>query len=149
MSGPPARAHQRYPETFSRTWDAGEKAMTTGLRPGKDDRERGAPPRAADHVDLAAVRLGDPLADGETEAGAGPLPGAGARRVGAPEAVEDVREITRRDADARVGDAQGHATVGGTELHAHAAAGGRVLYGVCHEVEDELADPARIHRHYD
>src|SRR5216110_934204 len=36
-------------------------------------REGGASSRTALHVNRAAVRFGDPLADGETEAGAGPL----------------------------------------------------------------------------
>src|SRR5207245_5328065 len=60
----------------------------------------------------------DPLADGEAEAGTGTLARAGARRVGPPEAVEDVRQVARRDADPRVRHAELHAAVVLAELHA-------------------------------
>ena len=89
--------------------------------------------------------FGDPLADGETEPGAGALARAGAGGVGAPEAVEDVRQVARRDADARIRDGEGHAPIRRPELQAHAAARGRVFHRVGEQVEDELTDAARIH----
>src|SRR2546422_2442096 len=81
--------------------------MALGLRrrwlPRQRDRERGSSPRAAHDIDPPAVRLGDPFGDGEAQPCPGTLTGARARRVGAPEAIEDVREIPRGDADSRVG----------------------------------------------
>src|SRR5438093_8462009 len=80
-------------------WLEREDLMTAALRlcrrrlPWQRDRERGSPPRAADDIDAPAVRFGDPFADGEAQPGAGTLTGARARRVSAPEAIEDVREI--------------------------------------------------------
>src|SRR5881396_504020 len=110
------------------------------------DGERRPPPRAAHDIDAPAVRLGDPLADGEAQPGAGALTGARACRVGAPEAIEDVREIPRRDADPRVGDAEGDPAVRGAQLHAHCPARGSVLHGVGQEVQDQLADARRVDR---
>src|SRR5437867_11140749 len=80
--------------------------LRRGRAPRQRDRERGAPPRTTDDIDAAAVRLGDPFADGESQPGAGALTGARARRVGAPEAIEDMGEVPRGDPDARVGHAE-------------------------------------------
>src|SRR5207244_10220620 len=119
-----------------------------GRVPRQGDRERSAASRAADDVDLSAMRFGDPFANGEPEARSRPLAGAGARRVRAPEAIEDVRQVTGRDADPGVGDAEGEFAVGGTELQAHAAARRRVFHGVGEEVEGQLATPGRSYGHH-
>src|SRR6266403_1313222 len=121
-----------------------------GLRrrwlPGQRDRERGSPSRAAHDIDAPAVRLGDPFGDGESQPRARTLAGACARRVGAPEAIEDVREIPRSDADAGVGHAENDAAVGAAELHAHRPARGGVLHGVGEQVQDQLANTRRVDR---
>jgi hypothetical protein len=61
------------------------------------------------------VRLGDPLDDCQTEAGAAPVLAvvvpARTRRVRAKEPVEDARQILRADADAGVRDRQCDAVV--------------------------------------
>src|SRR5439155_15168364 len=98
-------------------WVARDELMTAALGlhrrqlPRQRDRERGPSPRPAHDVNAPAVRLGDPLADGESQPRAGALTGAGACRVGAPEAIENVREVPRGDADARVGLAEGDPAV--------------------------------------
>src|SRR2546425_2435794 len=113
------------------------------LRQG--DGERGPPPRTAHHLDPPAVRLGDPLADREAQPGAGPLAGAGARRVGAPEAVEDVRQIARRDPDPGVGDADRDLAVLLAQLDADATPAGSVLHRVLNQVQHQLTDAALVH----
>src|SRR6266545_1518685 len=92
--------------------------VTTGcdLPARQPYRKRGPPPRAALHVDRPAMRLGDPLADGEAEPGTCALARARAGRVGAPEAVEDVRQIAGGDADAGVCDGEYRPPVVRTEL---------------------------------
>src|SRR5690242_1034 len=71
-----------------------------------------SPPGPALDRDRAAVRLGDPLGDREPEAGAWTVARARARWIGAPETLEDVREITGGDADPGVSDGQAHPAVG-------------------------------------
>src|SRR2546422_1777929 len=104
------------------------------------DRECRPPPRAALYVDRAAVRLGDPLTDGEAQPRPGALAGARARGVGPPEAVEDMGQVARRDADAGVGDRQRDPAIRLPQLHPHTAARRRGFAGVGDEVEDELTD---------
>src|SRR2546426_9260685 len=133
------------------------RAASPGGLPGQGDRERRPPPRAAHDVDLAAVRLRDPLADREPESCARPLAGAGAGRVGPPKAIEDVRQVAGRDPDAGVGNAEGHSPMPVRkgrdvllpQLDLHAAALGRVLHGVGQQVQDQLADAALVHGHDD
>ena len=91
------------------------------------------------------MRLGDPLADGQAQPGPGPLARAGTRQVGAPEAVEDVGQVARRDADAGVGDAEGHQAVLLSQLDAHAAPAGGVLDGVLDQVEHQLPDATLVY----
>src|SRR5258708_18999449 len=125
--------------------------VTTGcdLDAREADREGRASPRTAQHVDGAAVRLGDPLADGEAEAGAGTLARARARRVGAPEAVEDVRQIPGRDPDPGVGDGEPGTPVAAGQLHGDLTAARCVLHRVLDEIERELAHAAPVHRDHD
>src|SRR5205809_6390070 len=83
--------------SFAVGWPEGDELMTTALGltrrrlPRQRDREGGPSPRAAHHVDPPAVRLGNPFGDGESQPRAGTLTGTRARRIGAPEAIEDVR----------------------------------------------------------
>src|SRR2546430_367634 len=136
-------------------WSGREGTVTSGLGvadwkgrlPRQGDGERGAASRTAHDVDPSAVRFGDPFANGEPQARPRPHTGAGACRVGAPEAVEDVRQVAGRDADPGVGDAEGEFAVGGTKLQAHAAARRRVFHGVGEEIEDQLANPGRSEEH--
>src|SRR5436190_17122835 len=81
-------------------------------------RERRAAARPARHFDTPPVCLRDPLTNGEAQPRAGSLPGPGARRVGPPEAVENVRQVAEGDPDPRVRDAEGHPAVLLPELHA-------------------------------
>src|ERR1700716_4359730 len=91
------------------------------------------------------MRLGDPLADREAEARARALARAGARGVGAPEAVEDVRQIARRDADAGVRYREYGRPVVAGELDGNLPAARRVLHRVLDEIERELTDAAPVH----
>src|SRR5260370_39630062 len=93
--------------------------VTTGcdLDAGEAYGEGRASSRTALHVNGAAVRFGDPFADGETETSAGTLARTRARRVGAPEAVEDMRQIPRRDHDPDVGHREHRASGVAAELH--------------------------------
>src|SRR2546427_7045196 len=53
-----------------------------------------------------------------------------ARGVGAPEAIEHMRQVTRRYADACVGDRENHAPIVAAELNRHLPTARRVLDGV-------------------
>src|SRR5260370_12161276 len=98
-SPPSSEMSERYGRPVTRYLHLNYGMVTTGcdLDAREADREGRASPRPAQHVDGAAVRLGDPLADGEAEAGAGTLARARARRVGAPQALTAVRPIPRPD----------------------------------------------------
>src|SRR2546422_10556556 len=93
------------------------------------DREGGPSPRAAHHVDPPAVRLGNPFGDGESQPRAGTLTGTRARRIGAPEAIEDVRQVSRADADSGTAHAEGDPAGRRAHLEAHGAAGASALHG--------------------
>src|SRR2546423_15237492 len=93
------------------------------------------------------MRFGDPLADGEAESGARALARARARGVGAPEAIEHVRQVTGRDADTGVRDREHGASVMAAELDGNLAAPRRVLHRALDQVESELAEAAPIDRH--
>src|ERR1041384_97492 len=83
-------------------------ACRRGPWPWKRHGEAGSPSRPTLHRDGPAVRLRHPFRDGEPKAGAGPLALAGTGRVGAPEAVEYMRQVARRNADAGVDHGQLH-----------------------------------------
>ena len=68
----------------------------------KLDAERGALVGLAFDADVAAEGLGEVLDDGEAEAGAAELAGAGF--IDAVEPLEDAGEVLLGDADAGVGD---------------------------------------------
>ncbi len=69
------------------------------------------------------MTLGDLTCDGEAEAGAASATG----RIDAVEAVEDVRKVSRVDADAGVGNSDLGAVVGAADGDGDVAAGRRVL----------------------
>src|SRR6266481_1930472 len=150
-SPPSSEMSERYGRPVTRYLHLNYGMVTTGcdLDAGEADREGRASSRTALHVDGAAVRFGDPLADGETEAGAGTLARARARRVGAPEPVEDVRQIPGRDPDPGVGDAEHGTPVAACQLHGNLPAARCVLHGVLDEIERELAHAAAVYRHHD
>src|ERR1044071_7161230 len=75
-----------------------------GVGEGKNHRERRAFVGIALNFDRTVMRIGDPLANGQTEAGA--LLAMHARRVSPIKAIEDLRLLPRRDADPAVGDRQ-------------------------------------------
>src|SRR5437773_1128152 len=124
----------------------GRRGRLETLGPRESHRKRRTPPRATDDVDPPAVRLGNPLGDGESQPRAGTLTGTRARRIGAPEAIEDVRQVSRGDADSGIGHAEGDPAVREAQLHAHGPARGSVLHGVGEEVQDQLADAGGVDR---
>ena len=67
------------------------------LPAGQVDREGRAPAGLATDGDTAAVRLHELSGDGQAQAAPG-VNGPGPRGVAAPEAVEDKRQVLRRDA---------------------------------------------------
>src|SRR6266545_2902722 len=109
---------ERYGRPVTRCLHVNYGMVTTGcdLPARQPFSKRRPPPRAALHVDRPAMRLGDPLADREAEPGTCALARARAGRVGAPEAVEDVRQIAGGDADAGVCDGEYRPPVVRTEL---------------------------------
>ena len=84
----------------------------------------------------------DPFRDGEAEAGAAGVAGAGL--VGAVEAFEDVGEVVGSDAEAGVFDGEEGAVVGGRESDGDAAAGPVVADGVGDEVGEEFAEAVEV-----
>src|SRR5213592_3956569 len=95
------------------------------------------------------MRLGDPFADGEAEPSTRALARARARRVGAPEAVEDMGQIAGGDADAGVCNREYGPPVVRAELDRDLSATRRVLHGVFDEVQRELTDAAPVHREHE
>src|SRR4051812_18285524 len=72
------------------------------LADGQIDREGGALPRRALDAHMASMHLHDLLDDAQAQPGAGyPLDLGG---LGAEEAVEDKRQVVRRNADPRIPD---------------------------------------------
>src|SRR5919112_282994 len=104
---------------------------------GRDrEAEPASPVQRALDGDVSAVRLDDAAHDREAEPGAAPLGGAGAL----PEAVEHVRQVLGRDPRAGVLDGEadaGRVAVGGER---DAAAAGRELEGVGHQVGERLLE---------
>src|SRR5262245_35699942 len=94
------------------------------LQPHGEDRP---PTRPALHRDGSTVGLGDPLGDGQPQAGPRAIAGARARGVGPPEALEDVGQIAGGNADAGVGDGEGHVVLVLPEPKSHRAALSGVL----------------------
>src|SRR3989442_6181795 len=60
-----------------------------------------------------------------------------------------MRQVTRRYADACVGDRENHAPIVAAELNRHLPTARRVLDGVFDEIERELSNAAAIDRHDD
>src|SRR5256712_3912518 len=102
------------------------------------DREGGARPDLARHLDLALVALQDRVHDGEAETGA--LAGR-LRRV---EGVEDVLQVLARDPDTGVADVEPDAVLADQRRAQHElAALGHRLHGVGDEVQEDL--PHGVH----
>src|SRR6185503_7871410 len=102
------------------------------------DGKQGSAAGPAAHRDGTTVGLGNPLGDRETQPGSGTLSRARAGRVGPPEAVEYMREITRRNPDSRVTHGQGHRIALIGQAQGDLAASGSVLDRVGDQVEQEL-----------
>src|SRR4051794_37753920 len=66
---------------------------------GKDDGEQATPAQPRLGIQGTTVGLGDVLRDGQSQAEAASLDGTGPGPVGPPEAVENVRQVSGRDAD--------------------------------------------------
>src|SRR5436190_24140391 len=96
--------------------------------------------RSALDRDFTPVGLGNPLGDGQAQAGTGPGSVTGASRVGPPEAIEDVGKVPGRYSDSGVPhdqiDAGPVIRQGETNLPARRG----VFDRVGHQVEQQLAD---------
>src|SRR5262245_17663921 len=79
---------------------------TSGHR--KQQGEQRSPAEARLGGQFTAVGLRDVLGNGESEAETAAFGGARPGAIGAPEAVEDVREVRRRDPDAGVAHRDRH-----------------------------------------
>src|SRR5205823_4373008 len=92
--------------------------------------------------DAPAVRLDDGAADGEAQSGATDR----ARTVGvdAVEALEDLPELLRRDAQPLVAHADQDLTALLADVQAHRAAIRRVLQRVVQQVEQHLPQPQTV-----
>src|SRR5690606_13757977 len=90
---------------------------------------------AALDVNPAAVRLDDPLDDGEAEADPVPF---GTVAAGLPEAVEDVGQVLFADPDPRVRDRDAELGPLDRRVDCDAAALGRELDGVADQVGEHL-----------
>src|SRR6516162_7080385 len=110
--------------------------------PGQRDRAGRALPRSARQLDPAAVRGDDAAGDAQTQPGAALGPAAGL--VHAVEALEDVRQMLRGDADPRVTDARHHRSALRLDLHLDHATRRRVLDGIVQQVVEDLPQPRRI-----
>ena len=101
---------------------------------GRADRTLTSPPCAVD----------DRAGDRESQSGAASL--AGALRVRAEEAVEDLVLLRLGDARPRVLDGQDDLGVGGVERQMDGSVGGGVLADVCEQVVDRLPQPVPVTR---
>src|SRR5260370_36851279 len=109
------------------------------------EMERRAVTDGAFHPDLASVHLHDLLNDREAEASPGyRLRGAAAH---SPEALEDVADLVRRDAETGVRDADQRVTALDAAGQRDRAAFGRVLDRVVDQVAHDLDQPVADARH--
>src|SRR5271157_5558418 len=100
--------------------------------------ERGARPRIVGELDSAVVGLGDPFHDGEAQAEAAVLAGAGL--VGAVEAVENVGGGFRGDADAGIRNADAYGSGVGVQFREDLASGRGVADGVVEQVDQQATE---------
>ena len=85
---------------------------------------------------IAVVGVDEFVDDGEADAAAGCRPSVRA----APESVEDVWELVRRDADPSVGDGQFNLSIVGGEVDFDLAARWRELECIREQVSDDLTE---------
>src|SRR5579864_7957014 len=78
-------------------------------------------PRCALHLDVSAVRVGDPLRDGESQPNAAHLPRA--HFIGAIKSLENARQILGCNADPGVPDFDDAESIHAVHPDRHAAAG--------------------------
>src|SRR5205085_4418391 len=95
----------------------------------------------------AAVRLRDPLTDREAKPKPTTLGHSRADPVGAPETLEDVREVRRRNSDARIPHRERNVIRMPPEPDVHLATGRCVLDGVGDEIQKKLAQSRAIAHH--
>src|SRR5215218_9935715 len=88
-------------------------------------------------LDAATVRVDEMAHDRQTEPGASLR--AGAAGVDTIEALEDARQVLRRDPDPGIRDVEPHAFVGGARAHRDASLT-RVAHRVLDEVREDLPE---------
>ena len=88
------------------------------------------------------VQDGQPLREGEAEAGAGVF--ARELAVELHEGLEKLLEVLRRDADAGVPDGEDDLALAGRDLEAEFAAARRELAGVAEQVDEDLLELALV-----
>ena len=91
-------------------------------------------------ADFAVVQANDPLRDGQAEPGAGTV----ARRIGAEEALKNMRQILRADADAVIGHGDPDLIALAARAAERVAAVAAVFDCVFGQVEQQLRDQALI-----
>src|SRR5215207_6703293 len=90
------------------------------------------------------MRLRDPLTDCKSESETPSFRHAGPHAIGAPETLEDVRNISRGYSDPRIAHCKRHIVRMHTQAEIDFAAGRRVLDRVRDEVEKQLTKPSGI-----
>ncbi len=93
-------------------------------------------------LNFAAVRLGDPFADRETQTDAAVL--ARARSIRAIKTIENVGHIFRGDPDPTVPNFSRREAVFRPELHVDSSASGRIFHGVIEQDHEQPFDRVRI-----
>src|SRR6266513_169877 len=91
--------------------------------------------------------LRNPLTDSEAETESAAFRHSRAHPVRAPESLEDVRKIRRRNSDTGVAHGKRHVVRMPPQAQLHFAAGWRVLDGVRHQIQKELPESGAIRHH--
>ena len=90
------------------------------------------------------MRLRNPLTYCQAETKSTAFRHSRAHAIRAPESLEDVRKVRRRNSDTGVAYGERHIIWMAPQAQLHLAAGRRVLDGVCHQVQKELSEPGAI-----
>src|SRR6266567_379524 len=93
--------------------------------------------------------LRNPLADGKAESEATALRHSRPRAIGAPEALENMRDIGGGDSNSRVAHRERHGVGMDAEAELYLAAGGRVLDRIRYEIEKKLPQASRVSHYRD
>src|SRR5215471_7438925 len=109
---------------------------------GQSEYERAAVVLFAFGADGAAVGAHDVLGDGEAEAGSSGFAGSGF--VHAIEALEQARQVLRRNAAAEVADIEFDSPLGGTSAEFDACTGASVLHRVIDQVRKNLVNSLSV-----